>query len=306
SGWQTVAERGSVLGLRITAGFYKLFGRTLTLIVFVVPLSTYFWATGRQARNASRQYLDRLRETPGGKGALPRSPNWRSTFRHIFEFATTILDRFCFFTGNTKGFEVVFERRDHILKHLDRGQGVLLVGSHLGCLDVMRVLASERRMPVNVVMYTQHAERINGLLRRLNPNLDMRAIQLQPGQIGPVFDIRDRLARGELVAILGDRVAAHDRARVTRVPFLGHPADFPQGAWILAHLLECPVVLLHGLRTGSRRYEVIAEPIADRVELPRKTREEALQVLITRYAKHLETYCRKAPYQWFNFYDFWA
>ena len=53
----------------------------------------------------------------------------------------------------------------------------------------------------------------------------------------------------------------------------------------------------------STRY---LEPFAERIELPRRARAEHLAVWTQRYAARLEHYCCKAPYQWFNFYDFWA
>ena len=35
-------------------------------------------------------------------------------------------------------------------------------------------------------------------------------------------------------------------------------------------------------------------------------REQQLQHWLTAYARRLEHYCCQAPYQWFNFYDFWS
>jgi predicted LPLAT superfamily acyltransferase len=48
------------------------------------------------------------------------------------------------------------------------------------------------------------------------------------------------------------------------------------------------------------------EPFEERIDLPRGAREEALRAYVTRYAGRLEHYCRLAPDNWFNFYDFWS
>jgi predicted LPLAT superfamily acyltransferase len=65
------------------------------------------------------------------------------------------------------------------------------------------------------------------------------------------------------------------------------------------------VVLCFGLYLGGRRYRLVFEPLADRVDIPRHDRGPALDALIARYAQRLEHYVHVAPYNWFNFYDFW-
>ena len=66
-----------------------------------------------------------------------------------------------------------------------------------------------------------------------------------------------------------------------------------------------PVVLGFGLYRGGNRYELVFESFADGIEVPRGQRAAALSALIRRYASRLETCARSAPYNWFNFYDFW-
>ncbi|MCG7944645.1 MAG: lipid A biosynthesis acyltransferase, partial [Candidatus Thiodiazotropha taylori] len=53
-------------------------------------------------------------------------------------------------------------------------------------------------------------------------------------------------------------------------------------------------------------YQIRMEHFTDRVELERGRREEMLQIWTQRYADRLEFYARHAPYNWFNFYDFWG
>ncbi len=86
--------------------------------------------------------------------------------------------------------------------------------------------------------------------------------------------------------------------------FLGSPAPFPEGPFILASLLECPVYLLFCLKTDER-YDVHLVPLANPLKLPRQTRRADLQIVVERFAQKLEELCLAAPYQWFNFFDFW-
>jgi predicted LPLAT superfamily acyltransferase len=95
------------------------------------------------------------------------------------------------------------------------------------------------------------------------------------------------------------------RERSIHAPFLGGSAPFPEGPFILASLLACPVYLLFCLRIDGR-YRVFIEPFADPLALPRRTRRQALELAIVNYAQRLEAHCLLAPTQWFNFFDFWG
>ncbi len=116
--------------------------------------------------------------------------------------------------------------------------------------------------------------------------------------------LKERVERGEILVIVGDRTPAAENGRWANALFLGEAAPFPQGPMILAHLLECPVYLFFCLKRG-RRYDLHLERFAERVELPPRSREEAIARYVAAYAARLEYYCREAPLQWFNFYDFW-
>jgi predicted LPLAT superfamily acyltransferase len=70
-------------------------------------------------------------------------------------------------------------------------------------------------------------------------------------------------------------------------------------------MLACPVYVVAGLFTAPNRYDLYCEPFAESVRLPRQTRAVVAAELAQKYAQMLETYARKAPYNWFNFFDFW-
>ena len=86
--------------------------------------------------------------------------------------------------------------------------------------------------------------------------------------------------------------------------FLGQSAPFPQGPFVLAAALRCPVYLMFGLKQQGR-LNVYFEPFADPLSLPRQQRQQALQDAVDRYAARLEHYCLLAPLDWSNFFDFW-
>jgi predicted LPLAT superfamily acyltransferase len=69
--------------------------------------------------------------------------------------------------------------------------------------------------------------------------------------------------------------------------------------------LGVPVLLGFGLYRGGRHYSAHFELFAERVSASRQRRAADLQAWAQRYAQRLEHYARQAPYNWFNFYDYW-
>jgi predicted LPLAT superfamily acyltransferase len=188
---------------------------------------------------------------------------------------------------------------------VERPRGALFIGSHLGNLEMLRAVGDVQTMRVNALVFTRHSPKFNRVLAAVSPKTLERMIQVD--SLGPdaVIMLRDKLAAGEHVAIVADRVSVRHKERSLRAPFLGRPAPFPEGPFVLASLLECPVYLLFCLKVDGR-YRVVLEPFADPLVLPRAGRQEALQKAIERYAERLEAHCLLAPTQWFNFFDFWG
>jgi predicted LPLAT superfamily acyltransferase len=301
--WTMVNERGASAGLWLTALFYRVFGRRLSAW-FILPIVAYFFVTDRRGRRASRRYLERVYALPAGARTLGHRPTVRDGFRHYYEFGLATIDRLRFTLGGGD-VDVVLRGREHFTPLLAARRGAVLLGAHLGSFDALRVLAAREGIAVNVLMVTRYAPRINAVLRRLNPGVDFRVIEPGSDPMDTASRLRACVERGEFVAMLGDRVADGARSRVVRVPFLGRPAPFPSGPFVLAGALGCPILFMVGLRRTPTVFEVFTEPLAHAVDLPLAERAERLAGLTRRYAARLEAYCVEAPYQWFNFFDFW-
>jgi predicted LPLAT superfamily acyltransferase len=110
--------------------------------------------------------------------------------------------------------------------------------------------------------------------------------------------VQERLDAGHLVGVLADR--SLDDERSLRIPFLGSEARFPLGPFRMAALLGKPVVLMLGLYRGGRRYDIVFETISVRPTMA------LVEETLRHYVARLEHHCRSAPYNWFNFYHFWA
>ncbi|MBI5245227.1 MAG: hypothetical protein HY922_16315 [Elusimicrobia bacterium] len=306
--WYHLGEKGSRWGITFMLWTYRLCGRRVAAAL-LYPIVAYFFLRHARERRASLDYFLRLRLEHPDSMPGPGAPTWRHVFRHFLEFARMILDRPAIISGETRDY--VFSRHGHdLLERLAREKrGAVLLGAHLGSIDVMRILAERLGITINALMFRGNSRNISTELKRLHSQGNIRIVEYAPSSVETVFELLQCIRRGELIAIHGDRVGPKSGGRHERtswIPFLGREAAFPQGPLILASLLECPVMLTFGLRTGDRTYELYAEEFADRIVLPRRSRDERLDYLLRRYALRLEFYCRKAPYQWFNFYDFWG
>ena len=302
--WTRIAERGSIWGIRFTVWCYRRLGRELVLPL-VYAIVAYFFVTDARGRRASLAYLRRIHADPRGREALRRPPGLRECFQHYRSFALVIVDRLAIWFGRVDDFEFATHGLDYVDGLAEQGRGALILGSHLGSFDALRLLAKRAGSVVNVLMFTANAQRINQVFREVAPEVEAFVIHVDPSSVHTVFTIRERLRRGEHVAILADRIEVGDRDRALRVPLLGGEVQLPQAPILLAGLLGCPLVTVVALREGAGRYEVFVDVLADRVKLPREDRDAAVAALLAEYARHLAQHCLRRPYQWFNFFDYW-
>ncbi|MBJ7314071.1 acyltransferase [Rugamonas sp. CCM 8940] len=294
--WASLNEVGFVAGMRLLFWICRVFGRWPFRVVLYPVLGWYLLSQPR-ARRASAEFLARVRRQAGRP--LP------GVLRHFASFGEGILDKMLLWGGLFKLDTVRFFGTELIDQALAQGRGGLLICSHLGNLELCRVLSRQRHdIKLTVLVHTRHARAFNQMLARLNPESQLNLLQVTEMTPATAMLLSERVARGEFVVIAGDRVPVSPHPRVALADFMGAPAAFPVGPYVLASVLQCPIYLLFSLRLGAFS-EVHIEPFADAVRLPRKQRDSMLAGLAASYAKRLEHHCLRAPLQWFNFYDFW-
>jgi len=290
-----------IWGMWLLLRIYLLFGRRF-LQLFLYPVVIYYWLTHRQARQASQAYLNRLAVFAP---SLKLSGSFFCSYNHFISFANAIIDKLAAWSGALSQTDVQYYGRNELIAEIRKGQGVVLLGSHLGNLEVCRVIADfDKTIHINVLLDNKHAQKFNQLLKQTNDNSQLNLIQITEITAATSMLLRNKISSGELVIIAADRTPVSNRQRVTKVTFLGADALFPQGPFILAALLECPVYTVFCLKQHGKNV-IYFDPFSDSLKFPRKTREQAMQQIIQRYAERLQTYCLKEPLQWFNFFDFW-
>lgn len=293
--WTDRPEGGGRFAIWLIRNIGLYGGRTFARL-FLYPITLYFYFRRRPEREASRAFLSR---------ALGRPAGTFDVMRHIHRFAGVILDRvFLLARNDVRQFQLTIHGLDLLLDTYHQGRGMLLLGSHVGSFEILRVLAREKpEVKLKVLLDKSQTPAITELLHALNPAVGDSVIDASEGGTAIVLNIKDAVEQGSVVALLGDRARPQEPTR--NAVFFGQPAPLPTAPYLMASVLDTPVLLCFGLYRGGSRYDLHFEHFAERIEIPRSERSARLDEWIARYAARLEHHARLDPYNWFNFYDFW-
>lgn len=290
--WSEHGERGgrklTFLGMRLILALGRRFGSFLC-----IPVSLYFFIFSKGTAQFSRDYLRR---------ALGRKASFFERYKHYRIFATTIMDRLFFFSNRFGYYDIDIKGRECIERHVASGNGCILLGAHLGSFDVLRAFGTfEKGVPIKALYNAHNSEIYDAVINEISPEAGDQLIHM--GSPNAMLQVREFVAAGGLVGILGDR--AIDGGKVQEIEFLGGPASFPIWPFRLASAIGCPVILFFGLFRGANRYEIIFEPFTDKIDRANISDDIQRAKLVEAYAERIEHHCRKAPFNWFNFFDYW-
>ncbi len=290
--WRRQQEKSHLAILKLMVWISLTFGRRIGRVV-LYGIAAYYVLFAAAARRASRAYLER---------ALGRWAEWSDGFRHVLSFASTIHDRIYLLNDRFDLFDIEVIGAEELHASLERQPGALLIGAHLGSFEVLRAVARGRAgLKVAILMYEENARKINATLEAINPAASADIIAL--GRTDSMLQARDRLDQGYLVGMLADRGLGDDAT--VDCEFLGEMAPFPVGPWRMAAMLRRPVFFMTGLYLGGNRYQLHFEPLADFSTASRADLGAATSAAQRRHVDRLAHFCRLAPYNWFNFFDFW-
>ncbi|MGH8273245.1 MAG: lipid A biosynthesis acyltransferase [Gammaproteobacteria bacterium] len=292
--WTRHKERGNRFALWFMVSLAFVFGRHVARIAAGFAVAWYLV----RAFAVRRHVYDFLRRV------LARPPRFRDLVKTYWTFGTVTLDRVFLTAGRDAGFDV----RVHGAELLDalqaRGEGAILLGAHLGNFLALHALGRRRRgLAVHILQYPDQNPMITNVMARLNPALAANVIPL--GSPDVLVRLGRAVEAGDFAALLADRMGPKD-TRGVKCEFLGASAVFPSGGAEAALVLGCPLLVFFGLYRGGNRYELYFERLDEGERPVRAERRAVTERLVRRYAERLAHYARLAPYNWFNFYDYWA
>lgn len=299
--WLRQQEKSNLAILKFMVWISLTFGRRVGRVV-LHGIAAYYVLFAPRARRYSRAYLHR---------ALGRWAGWTDGFRHVLSFASTIHDRIYLLNDRFDLFDIEVVGAETLHAALAKQPGALLIGAHLGSFEVLRAVGrGHAGLKVAMLMYEENARKINATLAAINPAASDDIIPL--GRLDSLLQASEKMEQGYLVGMLADRGlsdGATPQGGLLRgavdCEFLGKMAPFPLGPFRTAAMLRRPVFFMTGLYLGGNRYRIHFEPLADFSATPRGERDSTVRAAMQAYADRLTHFCRIAPYNWFNFFDFW-
>jgi len=290
---------------------YRFLGiRGLKLILY--PAVFFFCLFAPGVMHTSRRYLKKAASFSGKK-----KPRLWDSYLHIVSFTLSMIEKIAAWSGDIHLDAITFhdDSVKDLIQLLDSGSGAVILCSHLGNIEILRALASygesktSRAICVNSIVDFSGTEKFNAMLKKLNPQSMMRLVSAKNIGLETVMDLQSRLAAGELVVIAADRVSSTTRNKVESVSFLGSTAQFPQGAFVLASVMDVPFFYMFGLRRYDLRpvecYDMHVYQSSVSFTGSKKDRKAKITSAVNEYVQHLEHHLQDHPLQWFNFYNFW-
>ncbi|CAA0091595.1 Uncharacterised protein [Zhongshania aliphaticivorans] len=299
--WFSIKEHGSKNGISFLLTCYKFGGRWLFIII-LFPVMFFYFVLRRDARHASIQYLEKMHRVDN---TFPK-PKLHHSFYHFWSFGLSLLDKFSVWMGNIRREDVTIHGDNYISDMINQGQGGVIFTSHLGNFEICHALSEGHNgMKLTVLHHSRHTAKFNEVLSRYSGDSQVELMQVGDLNIGTAIRLSEKITQGEFIAVASDRTPINNPKAVKIIDFLGQPAAFPTGPFSMALTLQCPILALHCIKLKGR-YHIYFEPLFEGEITNRKQRSLALDTLMKKHVYRLEYFCKLAPWQWFNFYPFWA
>ncbi len=309
SDWNEKQELGSPLGIKIVFGLYRLLGRKICLF-FVRVICLYYFLTQRKVCKNLNEYLHNLKNS----GHYKKKISYWDSYHIIYNFAVSILDRGLSWMLPQEVQMNTTSKTKEILKNIIKdNKGAIFIGAHMGVLDISRSRGfSVNIPPINVFYYGVKNDRFVQFVKENTPKGSFNYIETKDFDMNSVFELQEKMDKGEWLFCAGDRILSHDKKSVIKVPFLGKEAYFPTGPFLMSKLFDCPIYTIINIRPAKpsldnpqQDYEIHVEPLIKKVDFSRMNREEKLREYAQQYSLWLEEKCTQNPHYWFNFHSFW-
>ena len=256
---------------------------------FLAFIVVYFIPFAPKATAAVWRYNRRRR-------GLGRLGSVVELYRHYYVFGQTLIDRMALRAGMAGRFNFQFDNYERFLEIIDGGQGVVMIGAHVGCWEAGTVFFGKYGKKINIVMLDNEHKQIKRVIennRESENNFKIIAVNQEP--LSLILQIKEALDKGEYICFNGDRYM--NERETYRTTFMGAEALLPSGPFKIASRCRVPVVFYYAMRERKRTYRFIFSEAVVEHDRP--------AALLEQYTASLERLMDKYPRQWFNFYNFW-
>jgi len=314
--WTGQKEAGGYNSVKFMFFLFKIFPMFL-LRAIVFPVGFFYFIFSKKARIESGRFMDIIIPFIDDPKIVKKCKSRFSSLRHIISFALSLIEKIQSWAGKFQLKRVNFQDDDinELKQELENGKGVFLIFSHLGNAEVLRGLLNlgqtgvSRKIPFTAIMDLKISANFTNMLNELNPEASMDIITAN--DIGPhtAVILEERLSEGGMVLVAGDRTSGIETSSSLKIPFFGKEAPFSSGMFYMASISNAPIYFIFGLRKSELAFKPVYNMHVHKCNIDftgsKKEKKEKSVKLANSFVNLLEDYCKKQPFQWYNFFNFW-
>lgn len=233
-------------------------------------------------------------------GYSPIKSFWNVFLNHLM-FGQIILDRFATYAG--KKFDIEIEGNEYCNDLYSKGQGFILIGSHIGNFELAGYSIGCDKKRFNSMVFEGETEIVRKNREKILNENNIRLISVKD-DMSHIFLINDALCNGEVVGMPADRIFGSQK--YVECDFIKGKAKFPIGAFALAVQREVPIISIFVMKQNYKKYKIYVKPIDIVKKQDDITKKEKIELSVNNFVKQFESIVVKYPTQWFNYYEFWT
>jgi len=280
--------RGGLSGHKVFVFILNTFGLRIAYF-FLRFVAFYFFLFAKSTKTALKYF----REIHGYKTFKA----YRATYQNYFLFGQILLDKVALLSDHDG-------HNENLGNLKSSGKGSILLSAHIGNWEIAGQMLESLNTKFNVLMYDNEAEKMKAYMSKVMGKKSFHVIAIRDGDMGHLVELHKAFANNELVVMHGDRYLP-GTATIEKI-FMGKPAKFPAGPFIMAAKFGVPITLVFAVKETETHYHFFArKPIEVKRARSKEDTDSAIKLASDEYVKELEIMLQKYPTQWFNFYDFW-
>jgi len=287
--WQG-RSKANTLGYKIFVGLIRVAGLRLCYL-FLHPVAFYYFIFSRSSSKPV-WYFYRHRMNFG------RLKSISYLYKNYYRFGQTLIDKIALMAGIKTDFSFEFDGEENLHRMAAQGSGGILLSAHVGNWEAAGHMLKRLNTRIHIVMYDGEDEKIKEYLNKVTGEKKFNVIYVR-NDLSHIYSISQALANKEIVCMHADRfLEGHKTADAL---FLGEPARFPEGPFLLSLKLKVPVAFVHSFKAGFAHYHFYSTEL--KYFYPEKG--DTVQGVLKQFVLDLEEKIRLYPEQWFNYYNFW-
>ncbi len=220
-------------------------------------------------------------------------------YNNYFQLGQSIIDKVVLMSGINNKFTFKFDGEENLREMVALQKGGILLSAHIGNWDIAGHLLKRLQTTINIVMYDGEQAQIKDYLNEITGKKTVNFIFIKK-DLSHICQISEALKNNELICMHADRFIEGNKT--ISINFLGSPAKFPFGPFVLANTFKVPVCYVFAIKESKLHYHFFASKFISTKSADKAT---ALQQMANLFAENMEEKVKQYPEQWFNYYNFW-